>query len=201
MICLRNVDSSINYKINRQSKNPLGFWKPWSCTLFHYKDTVNHHTTIIKCLLPSYAITSTLLFHIDGEIFINIFRAIPMNGKIRVPLYTDGCQGTDSYVQYLEHVQARITLTASRRGEIQIFLISPAGTRSTLLARRVRDTSREGFNNWAFMTTHNWGERASGNWVLEIQNGASACKDLFYYIYNLGEGDHYLAAWVLEIYR
>ncbi|XP_050402509.1 furin-like protease kpc-1 isoform X1 [Patella vulgata] len=103
-------------------------------------------------------------------------RIIPTNGKITVPLPTNSCQGTANHVKYLEHVQARITMTSSRRGEIQIFLTSPAGTRSTLLAKRIRDTSREGFNNWAFMTTHNWGEYAEGTWILEIENGASSSR-------------------------
>ncbi|XP_025077514.1 furin-like protease kpc-1 isoform X10 [Pomacea canaliculata] len=100
-------------------------------------------------------------------------RVVPMNGKLTVPLYTDGCEGTVNHVKYLEHVQARITMTSSRRGEIQIFLTSPSLTRSTLLAKRTRDLSREGFNNWAFMTTHNWGEPAKGQWTLEIENGGS----------------------------
>ncbi|KAK7481352.1 hypothetical protein BaRGS_00027432 [Batillaria attramentaria] len=103
-------------------------------------------------------------------------RIVPQNGKIIVPLYTDGCEGTVNHVKYLEHVQARITMTSTRRGEIQIFLTSPSLTRSTLLAKRTRDTSREGFNNWAFMTTHNWGEPAKGQWALEIENGASSCE-------------------------
>ena len=99
-----------------------------------------------------------------------------MNGKITVQLYTDGCEGTVHHVKYLEHVQARITLKASRRGEIQIYLTSPMMTTSTLLAKRREDASREGFNNWAFMTTHNWGELAKGSWQLVIENGAHSCK-------------------------
>lgn len=106
----------------------------------------------------------------------DVDKPIPMNGKITVYLDTDGCEGVSDHVKYLEHVQARITLTASRRGEIQIFLISPMGTRSTLLARRAHDNSREGFNNWAFMTTHSWGETAKGTWILEIENGASSSQ-------------------------
>lgn len=106
----------------------------------------------------------------------DVDKPIPMNGKITVYLDTDGCEGVLDHVKYLEHVQARITLTASRRGEIQIFLISPMGTRSTLLARRAHDNSREGFNNWAFMTTHSWGETAKGTWILEIENGASSSQ-------------------------
>lgn len=99
-----------------------------------------------------------------------------MNGRITVTLYTDGCEGTDNHIRYLEHVQARITMTATRRGEICIFLSSPSLTKSTLLAKRSRDVSREGFNNWAFMTTHNWGESPKGQWTLEIENAASTCE-------------------------
>ncbi|XP_021348494.1 furin-like protease kpc-1 isoform X2 [Mizuhopecten yessoensis] len=103
-------------------------------------------------------------------------RPVPANSKISVPLHTDGCIRTVNQVKYLEHVQARITLCAIRRGEISIYLRSPMGTRSTLLARRQRDVSRDGFNNWAFMTTHNWGEYAKGTWTLEIENGGSAMR-------------------------
>lgn len=39
-------------------------------------------------------------------------------------------------VNFLEHVQAKITLTTQRRGDIQIHLTSPAGTKVTLLTSR-----------------------------------------------------------------
>lgn len=39
-------------------------------------------------------------------------------------------------VNFLEHVQAKITLTSQRRGDIQIYLTSPAGTKVTLLTSR-----------------------------------------------------------------
>ncbi|XP_069137192.1 furin-like protease kpc-1 isoform X1 [Argopecten irradians] len=103
-------------------------------------------------------------------------RPVPANSKISVPLHTDGCIRTVNQVKYVEHVQARITLCAFRRGDISIYLKSPMGTRSTLLARRQRDISRDGFNNWAFMTTHNWGEYAKGTWTLEIENGGSTMR-------------------------
>ncbi|XP_052793856.1 furin-like protease kpc-1 isoform X6 [Mya arenaria] len=121
-------------------------------------------------------------------------KPVPMNGKISVPLYTDGCEGTQYEVRYLEHVQARITLKASRRGDIQIYLTSPMGTRSTLLAKRSQDTSREGFNNWAFMTTHNWGELAKGQWVLVIENAARSSD-----VYNEGLDGSELKKWDLVL--
>lgn len=39
-------------------------------------------------------------------------------------------------VNYLEHVQARLSLSAARRGDLRIALTSPAGTKVTLLAPR-----------------------------------------------------------------
>uniref|UniRef100_A0A1A8MQK9 Furin (Paired basic amino acid cleaving enzyme) a n=2 Tax=Nothobranchius pienaari TaxID=704102 RepID=A0A1A8MQK9_9TELE len=85
----------------------------------------------------------------------------------------DACTGSDSCVTSLEHVQARLTLTYNRRGNLAIHLISPAGTRSTLLHPRPHDYSSEGFNDWAFMTTHSWDENPNGVWTLVIENVAT----------------------------
>lgn len=59
---------------------------------------------------------------------------------------------------------------ASRRGDLQIQLTSPQGTKSTLLAKRPHDVSKAGFNQWPFMSVHTWGERPHGTWKLEIHN-------------------------------
>jgi subtilisin-like proprotein convertase family protein len=77
---------------------------------------------------------------------------------------------------YLEHVQAVATLAASRRGQVKISLISPSGTKSILLEKRNRDSSADGFDDWAFMTTHNWGEMSYGTWELEVSNTGTNCK-------------------------
>jgi len=99
-------------------------------------------------------------------------RHVDIRTRTRVTLDSNGCEyNLRQKVLYLEHVQALVTMTASRRGEVEIYLTSPMGTRSTLLQRRNRDHSMEGFNNWAFMTTHNWGETSKGRWTLEIVNG------------------------------
>uniref|UniRef100_A0A671Q6T2 Furin-1-like n=1 Tax=Sinocyclocheilus anshuiensis TaxID=1608454 RepID=A0A671Q6T2_9TELE len=84
----------------------------------------------------------------------------------------DACAGTDNFVSSLEHAQAQLTLSYNRRGSLAIFLISPQGTRSTLLAPRPHDYSSEGFSDWAFMTTHSWDEDPRGEWTLEIENVA-----------------------------
>lgn len=35
---------------------------------------------------------------------------------------------------------------------------------------RVHDTTKNGFNNWPFMSVHSWGEKPNGTWQLEIHN-------------------------------
>ncbi|XP_050679283.1 furin-like protease 1, isoforms 1/1-X/2 isoform X3 [Leptidea sinapis] len=93
-------------------------------------------------------------------------RAVPPRSSISLQLDVGTCPG----VNYLEHVQARVSLSAARRGDLRIALISPAGTRATLLAPRPHDSSRAGFNSWPFMSVHMWGESPLGIWQLEVSN-------------------------------
>lgn len=90
--------------------------------------------------------------------------------RVSLPLESDGCEF--GHVGYLEHVQLNVTLSARYRGDISLTLISPAGTRSTLLPFRIRDRRRGSFDEWTFMSTHFWGETSEGTWILEIQKGS-----------------------------
>lgn len=80
------------------------------------------------------------------------------------------CAGTSDYIRYLEHVEVILSLSFTRRGDLAIYVTSPSGTRSTLLAKRRLDYSSKGFKNWSFMSTHTWQENPRGRWTLEIQN-------------------------------
>ncbi|XP_033212958.1 furin-like protease 1, isoforms 1/1-X/2 isoform X2 [Belonocnema kinseyi] len=93
-------------------------------------------------------------------------RAIPAKSQLILELHVKECSG----VNFLEHVQAKVSLSASRRGDLQIHLTSPQGTKSTLLAKRPHDVSKAGFHQWPFMSVHTWGERPHGIWKLEIHN-------------------------------
>ena len=64
-------------------------------------------------------------------------RGIAVNGRTEVSVKSDGCAGGyGSDVRRVEHVQAVVTVTSSRRGHVELYLTSPGGTRSTLLAGR-----------------------------------------------------------------
>lgn len=96
-------------------------------------------------------------------------KVIERQSHLTLQLKVEHCRN----VNYLEHVQAKITLTSQRRGDIKIYLTSPAGTRVNLLTSRSHDVSRSGFNQWPFMSVHTWGESPHGNWQLEIHNDGS----------------------------
>ncbi|KAI5651329.1 proprotein convertase p-domain-containing protein [Phthorimaea operculella] len=93
-------------------------------------------------------------------------QAVPPRSTVNLQLNVVACPG----VNYLEHVQARVSLSAARRGDLRIALVSPAGTRVTLLAPRAHDSSRAGFTSWPFMSVHMWGESPIGIWQLEVSN-------------------------------
>lgn len=52
-----------------------------------------------------------------------------MNETIEIKIETDACAWSDTEVNYLEHVQAVITLNASRRGDVELFIVSPMDTK------------------------------------------------------------------------
>uniref|UniRef100_A0A8B9MEN2 Neuroendocrine convertase 2 n=1 Tax=Accipiter nisus TaxID=211598 RepID=A0A8B9MEN2_9AVES len=107
-------------------------------------------------------------FHCVGGSIQEPEKILP-SGKLVLTLTTDACEGKENFVRYLEHVQAVITVNSTRRGDLNINMTSPMGTKSILLSRRPRDDdSKVGFDKWPFMTTHTWGEDPRGTWALEI---------------------------------
>ena len=78
------------------------------------------------------------------------------------------CQGSAQAVNFLEHVQCKVTLTHVPRGGLRILLTSPSGTVSTLLFERPKDVLGSSFDRWPFMSVHFWGERPGGVWNLTV---------------------------------
>lgn len=88
---------------------------------------------------------------------------------LRMAISSNGCAGTESEVNFLEHVQAFITLRSSYRGCVTMYLTSPMGTTSMILSQRPNDDDdKNGFTRWPFMTTHTWAELSRGIWTLDI---------------------------------
>ncbi|KAM4877564.1 proprotein convertase subtilisin/kexin type 5 isoform 1-T1 [Thomomys bottae] len=116
--------------------------------------------------------------HVCVESTDRQIKTIRPNSVVRSIYKASGCSDNPNHhVNYLEHVVVRITITHPRRGDLAIYLTSPSGTRSQLLANRLFDHSMEGFKNWEFMTIHCWGERAAGDWILEVYDTPSQLRN------------------------
>lgn len=97
------------------------------------------------------------------------FREVTSENSLLLKITTNACKGSDTEVNYLEHVQAVVTVNSTRRGDLEMFLTSPMGTKSMILSKRINDDDyRDGFTKWPFMTTHTWGEYPQGTWILEV---------------------------------
>jgi kexin len=56
----------------------------------------------------------------------------------------------------LEHVNVRVYIAHSRRGDVEVELISPNGIKSVLAGVRRSDAADTGFPGWVFMTVKHW---------------------------------------------
>lgn len=56
----------------------------------------------------------------------------------------------------LEHITVKVWITHSRRGDVEVELVSPSGVKSILAARRSRDSADTGFPGWQFSTVKHW---------------------------------------------
>ncbi|CAG8471703.1 9667_t:CDS:2 [Cetraspora pellucida] len=70
----------------------------------------------------------------------------------------------------LEHITVTINIDHTRRGDIEVDLISPYGTVSHLGATRRYDEYKGGLTNWTFMSVIHWGESPIGEWFIQVRD-------------------------------
>ncbi|MGH0128212.1 UNVERIFIED_CONTAM: hypothetical protein FKN15_044924 [Acipenser sinensis] len=105
-------------------------------------------------------------------------RYIRPEQSLKTTITSTGCSDhAEQHVVYVEHVVVRVSIGHPRRGDLQVNLVSPSGTKSQLLAKRTFDNSNDGFKNWEFLTVHCWGEKAEGEWTLEIFDSPSQLRN------------------------
>ncbi|KAF3919674.1 Kexin [Dactylellina cionopaga] len=73
-------------------------------------------------------------------------------------------------LERLEHVTITIDLAHTRRGDLDVDLISPKGIRSRIAVQRPRDSSTDGYKEWTFMTVKHWGEDGIGKWTIIVKD-------------------------------
>lgn len=62
----------------------------------------------------------------------------------------------DNNFEKLEHITIKVWITHSRRGDVEVELVSPNGIRSVLAGKRYQDSDNTGFPGWTFMTVKHW---------------------------------------------
>ncbi|XP_022786312.1 proprotein convertase subtilisin/kexin type 6-like [Stylophora pistillata] len=75
-------------------------------------------------------------------------------------------------IKFLEHVQIRVNLDFSRRGDLLLHLKSPSNTTCPLTRDRFVDNYQKFTNltDWHITTLFHWGEKANGRWELKISD-------------------------------
>jgi kexin len=59
-------------------------------------------------------------------------------------------------LETLEHINVRVWISHTKRGDVEVEIISPNGVRSVLASTREDDESKTGFPGWRFMTVKHW---------------------------------------------
>ena len=76
----------------------------------------------------------------------------------------------ESGVKRIEHVTVTVNIAHARRGDLDIYLISPHGIVSNIGPHRGMDLSTAGYKNWTFSSVKHWEEDPVGDWTLKIND-------------------------------
>ena len=75
----------------------------------------------------------------------------------------------------MEHVEINVNILHPARGDLDITLISPSGTRSYLAVSH-SDNRANIPAGWRYTSNANWGEVPTGQWTLKVENKKGAKK-------------------------
>lgn len=108
--------------------------------------------------------------------------ALPIDSGVVQPnvvIPADGSEASGSFVvsaaaaaniSAVEWVGLTFQATHPRRGDLEVYLISPSGTKSALALARNDGTQNYPAEGWTFGTVRNWGESPVGTWRVVCKN-------------------------------
>ena len=70
----------------------------------------------------------------------------------------------------IESVSIMVDISHSNRGDLDIELLSPAGTTSVL--RGSNGDTGDDIQDWVYGSVHHWGESSAGNWILRLKDSS-----------------------------
>lgn len=62
----------------------------------------------------------------------------------------------DNNFEKLEHVNVKVWIQHTRRGDVEVEIVSPNGIKSVLAGKRRFDNDDSGFPGWTFMSVKHW---------------------------------------------
>ena len=115
--------------------------------------------------------------YIDQHNVFTIFNSRPIPGTVSIEVKS--CK-----IKFLEHVQIKVDLDFSRRGDLSLQLKAPSGTTSPLTRKRSIDnlTRYRNLTDWVITTLFHWGEDPTGKWELIIEDFDKRIPSSGYYL-------------------
>lgn len=91
---------------------------------------------------------------------------------VNLPIPQNGVPVTAQYIlssaiTFVEHVDLTLSVDHPMRGQVEVILISPAGTKSVLASEH---SDRSPNINWRYGTVRNWGEDSNGIWKVQLRD-------------------------------
>ncbi|XP_073989026.1 neuroendocrine convertase 1-like isoform X2 [Rhodnius prolixus] len=102
--------------------------------------------------------------------------------EVNVRIYTTGCEGMQNEINFLEHVELKLSVKYPRRGSLSVYLTSPSGTPSIMLEERFKDSATSGLRGWTMSTVHCWGENPRGIWTVTVRTRENEEEDYIAYV-------------------
>ncbi|KAI8592030.1 peptidase S8/S53 domain-containing protein [Geranomyces variabilis] len=95
-------------------------------------------------------------------------KPIPQDERLTSVLKVTAEDVMKANMSKIEHVTVVVNIDHQRRGDVEMWLTSPAGVVSQLATHRPSDANTEGYRNWTMMTVKHWGEDPVGDWTFQI---------------------------------
>ncbi|MCJ1291355.1 pheromone processing endoprotease [Xylographa carneopallida] len=73
-------------------------------------------------------------------------------------------------LERVEHVTVTMNIDHTRRGDLNVDLISPEGLVSHISTTRRNDGHKSGYVDWTFMSVVHWGESGIGEWTILVKD-------------------------------
>jgi subtilisin-like proprotein convertase family protein len=131
-------------------------------------------------------IPAVLIGQSDGEALVSLLQT---NTAVAAQLQLEAIkyQFTITNTWLCEHVGVTVTTDHSRRGDLRITLVSPAGTRSVL--QTLNDDGSAGPDGWTYYSTHHFYESSAGSWTVyfgdEARENTGSVQNLGLTIYGV----------------